>query len=582
MNFARFFIDRPVFAIVLSIVIVIGGSISIPNLPIAQYPEIVPPTVIVSASYPGADADTVAKTVAAPIEQQISGVEGFLYQSSNSTDGAYSLTITFKLGTNLDTAQVLVQNRVSIAQPQLPTDVQRIGLTVKKASPDITLAIRLFSPHDTYDRLYLSNYALLHLREELARLPGVGDLRIFGARDYAMRIWLDPQKLSTLDLTATDAVNAIREQNLQVAAGVVGAEPLAPGAASFQLTISAHGRLVTQEEFEDIIIKTGRSGSITHLRDVARVELGAGDYSQYVYTDGQEAVGIGIFQLPGTNAIATANAIYAKMEELKAHFPADIDYSIPYDTTTFVRESIQDVVKTLLEAIILVVIVIIVFLQNWRAAIIPLLAIPVSLIGTFAVMYLLGFSLNNLSLFGIVLAIGIVVDDAIVVVENTERWIEKGLDPKEAARHSMDEVTTAVIAIAFGLSAVFIPTAFITGITGQFYKQFALTIATSTLLSAFNSLTLSPAMCALLLKSHKARRDPLQWIIHILLDWFFFLFNKGLLLATRAYAFVLRGIVKLSIVAAPGLCRFAGLHIPFVPKSSLRLHPAAGQRLFCR
>ncbi len=429
MNFARFFIDRPVFAIVISIVILIAGIIAIPALPIAQYPEIVPPTVIVTASYPGASAQTVAETVAAPIEQQISGVEGFLYQSSNSTDGAYNLTVTFKLGTNLDTAQVQVQNRVSIAQPQLPADVQRIGLTVKKASPDITLAIRLYSPKKTYDRLYLSNYALLQLRDELARLPGVGDVRIFGSRDYAMRIWLDPQKLSDLNLTATDAVNAIREQNLQVAAGVVGAEPLPPGAAAFQLTISAQGRLITPEEFEKIVVKTGQDGRIVQIKDVARVELGASDYSQYVYTDGQDAVGIGIFQLPGTNAIATKDAIVAKMEQIKIHFPGDVDYSIPYDTTVFVRESIQDVVKTLFEAVALVVIVIIVFLQNWRAAIIPLMAIPVSLIGTFAVMYIMGFSLNNLSLFGIVLAIGIVVDDAIVVVENTERWIEKGYPP---------------------------------------------------------------------------------------------------------------------------------------------------------
>ncbi len=554
MNIARFFIDRPVFAIVISIVLLIAGIIAIPALPIAQYPEIVPPTVVVSASYPGASAQTIAETVAAPIEQQISGVEGFLYQSSNSTDGAYSLTVTFRLGTNLDTAQVQVQNRVAIAQPQLPSDVQRIGLTVKKASPDITLAIRLYSPNKTYDRLYLSNYALLQLYDELARLPGVGDVRIFGSRDYSMRIWLDPQKIANLNLTADDVVNAIREQNVQVAAGVVGAQPLPEGAAAFQLTISAHGRLVNKEEFENIVVKTGQDGSIAYVKDVARVELGASDYSQYVYTDGQDAVGIGIFQLPGTNALATKKAIVQKMEEIKKHFPHDVDYSIPYDTTVFVQESIDDVIKTLLEAVALVVIVIIVFLQNWRVAVIPLMAIPVSLIGTFAVMYLMGFSLNNLSLFGIVLAIGIVVDDAIVVVENTERWIEKGFEPKEAARLSMDEVTTAVIAIAFGLSAVFIPTAFISGVSGQFYKQFALTIATSTLLSAFNSLTLSPAICALLLKPHNAKRDPLQWVIHILLDWFFFLFNKGLEGLTRVYAFVLQRVVRLSIIALLVYC----------------------------
>jgi hydrophobe/amphiphile efflux-1 (HAE1) family protein len=573
MNFARFFIDRPVLAIVLSLVIVIAGVISIPNLPVAQYPEIVPPTVIVSASYPGANAQVIADTVAAPIEQQVNGVEGLLYLSSNSVDGAYNLTATFKLGTNLDTAQVQVQNRVAIAQPQLPSDVQRIGVTVRKSSPDLTLAVRLYSPHESYDRLYLSNYALLQLREQIARLPGVGDIRIFGARDYAMRIWLDPQKVAAQNMTASDVVSAIREQNVQVAAGVVGAQPLPVGASSYQLTISAEGRLVTKEQFENIVIKTGANGSISRLKDVARVELGAGDYSQYVYTDGQESVGIGVFQLPGTNAIATADAIYAKMAELKKTFPPDVDYSIPYDTTIFVRESISDVVKTLLEAVLLVVIVVIVFLQNWRAAVIPLMAIPVSLVGTFAVMYIMGFSLNNLSLFGIVLAIGIVVDDAIVVVENTERWIEKGYPPKQAAYHSMEEVTTAVIAIAFGLSAVFIPTAFISGVTGQFYKQFALTIASSTLLSAFNSLTLSPAMCALILKPRHGKRDPLQWVIQILAGWFFLLFNKGLEWTTAGYAKVLRGFVKVSIV---GLLIYGGFlvltyegfqHVPtgFIP-----------------
>jgi multidrug efflux pump len=573
MNFARFFIDRPVFAIVISLVIVIAGIISIPNLPIAQYPEIVPPTVIVSTSYPGANAQTIADTVAAPVEQQVNGVEGLLYLSSNSVDGAYSLTATFRLGTNLDNAQVLVQNRVAVAQPQLPSDVQRIGITVRKASPDLTLAVRLYSPHNTYDRLYMSNYALLQLREQLARVAGVGDLRIFGARDYSMRVWLDPQKVANLNLTASDVVAAIREQNVQVAAGVVGAEPLPTGSASYQLTITALGRLKTPEEFGNIVIKTGANGSIVRLKDVARVELGAADYSQYVYTDGQEAVGIGIFQLPGSNAIATANAVRDRMAELKRNFPPDLDYSIPYDTTIFVRESIQEVLKTLGIAVLLVVAVVIVFLQNWRAALIPLMAIPVSLIGTFAVMYALGFSLNNLSLFGIVLAIGIVVDDAIVVVENTERWIDKGFTPKEAAYHSMAEVTTAVIAIAFGLSAVFIPTAFISGITGQFYRQFALTIATSTLLSAFNSLTLSPAMCAILLKSRKGRRDPIQWIIHILLDWFFFLFNKGLGLLTKVYATTLSWVVRLAVV---GLLVYGGLlyltyegfrHVPtgFIP-----------------
>jgi hydrophobe/amphiphile efflux-1 (HAE1) family protein len=494
VNFARFFIDRPVFAIVLSIITILAGAIAIFTLPIAQYPEIAPPTVIITATYPGANAKVVGETVATPIEEQVNGVENMLYMTSQSTnDGTMRLTVTFRLGTNLDTAQVQVQNRVQIATPQLPAEVRQLGVVVKKASPDITLVVQMYSPKRTRDTLYLSNYVTLQIRDELARLPGVGDLTVFGGRDYSMRLWLDPDALASRDMTAGDVVTAIQEQNVQVAAGVVGGPPLPPGTAQFQYTISAQGRLSDPEQFKEIVVKTGADGRITHLKEVAKVELGAADYSSANYFDGTPAVGIAVYQLPGSNAIQTANSIYAKMEELKKSFPSDLDYAIPYDTTLFVRSSIKDVVKTLFEAIGLVVIVVLVFLQNWRASLVPLLAIPVSLVGTFAVMAIAGFSLNNLSLFGIVLAIGIVVDDAIVVVENVERWIEHGLSPRDATYKAMEEVTGAVIAIAFGLSAVFIPVAFVSGITGQFYRQFALAISFATLLSAFNSLTLSPA-----------------------------------------------------------------------------------------
>jgi multidrug efflux pump len=549
MKFAHFFIERPVFAAVISIVTVIVGAIAIFTLPIAQYPEIAPPTVTVTTSYPGANALTVAQTVATPIEEQVNGVEGELYMSSQSTNnGNMTLTVTFKLGTNLDIAQVQVQNRVAIAQPVLPSDVQREGIVVKKASPDITLAVALFSPDNSRDPLYLSNYATLQIYDQLARLPGVGDLTIFGARDYSMRLWLDPQKLASRSLTATDVVTAVQEQNVQVAAGIVGGQPLPPGTTAFQYTVNAQGRLTDPSQFADIIVKTGADGSITRIKDVGRAELGAADYSTGTFFNGRPAVGIPIFQLPGSNALQTGDAIYAKMEELKKNFPKGVDYSIPYDTTTFVRASIRDVVKTLFEAVGLVALVVLVFLQSWRASIVPLLAIPVSLVGTFAVMAAFGFSLNNLSLFGLVLAIGIVVDDAIVVVENVDRWIEEGLAPREAAYRAMDEVTPAVIAIAFGLTAVFVPVAFISGITGQFYRQFALTISFSTLLSAFNSLTLSPALAALILKPHKAKPDPLTRLIDFCLGWFFHLFNVALDYSGRAYVRALQSIVKLSVV----------------------------------
>lgn len=550
MRFAHFFIDHPVFATVLSIVIVVVGGLAIATLPVAQYPEIAPPTVTVTARYPGANAEVVADTVATPIEEQVNGVERMLYMSSQSTnDGGYALTVTFELGTNLDIAQVQVQNRVAIAEPRLPEEVRQFGITVKKASPDLTLAVSIFSPDNRYDPLFLSNYATLQIRDELARLPGVGDVFIFGARDYSMRLWLDPEKLAARRLTVGDVVKATQEQNVQVAAGVVGGPPLAAGTTSFQYAVSAEGRLTEPEQFSDMIVKTGADGSITHLRDVARVELGAADYSTSLAFNGQPAVGIPIFQLPGSNALQTADAVYAKMEELKRSFPPGLDYAIPYDTTIFVRNSIHDVVRTLFEAVGLVVIVVLVFLQSWRAAIIPLLAIPVSLIGTFAVMAAAGFSINNLSLFGLVLAVGIVVDDAIVVVENIERWIERGLAPREAAHKAMAEVTGAVIAIAFGLSAVFIPVAFVSGITGQFYRQFALTISFATLLSALNSLTLSPALAAIFLRPRQGRQDLVARALNVVLGWFFGLFNRVFDFANSAYIAVLRRVLRFGVVA---------------------------------
>jgi hydrophobe/amphiphile efflux-1 (HAE1) family protein len=547
MRFAHFFIDRPVFAVVISIVTVIVGALALFTLPIAQYPDIAPPTVTVTCVYPGANAKTVAETVATPIEEQVNGVEGMIYMSSQSTnDGMMVLTVTFKLGTDLDIAQVQVQNRVAIAQPLLPFDVQRAGIVVKKASPNITLGIAVYSPDKSRDPLYVSNFVTLQVKDELARLPGVGDLTIFGARDYSMRLWLNPEQLAARNMTTGDIITAVQEQNIQVAAGIVGGAPLPPGTAPFQYTINAQGRLVDPEQFANIVIKTGADGSVTRLKDVARVDLGAAEYTTNTHYNGLPAVGIGVFQLPGSNSIATANAVYKKLAELKETFPSGVDYAIPYDTTTFVRDSIRDVVKTLFEAIALVALVVLMFLQSWRASIVPLLAIPVSIVGTFAVMAVFGFSLNNLSMFGLVLAIGIVVDDAIVVVENVDRWIEQGLSPRQASYRAMEEVTPAVIAIACGLTAVFVPVAFISGITGQFYKQFALTISFSTLLSAFNSLTLSPALAALILKPHKAKRDWVTRIVDLVFGWFFKLFNIGLEKLNSVYVSALYYVVRLS------------------------------------
>ncbi len=501
---SRFFIDRPIFASVLSIVITIAGLVSLFALPVAQYPEITPPTVQVSCVYPGASASVIADTVAAPIEQQVNGVENMLYMSSScANDGSYNLTVTFKLGVNLDMAQVLVQNRVSMAMPVLPSEVKSSGVITKKKSPNMMLAVNLFSPDGRYDQLYLSNYATIQVRDELARLDGVGDVAYLGQQDYSMRVWLDPERLASRNLTTSDVIRSLQEQNVQVAAGRIG-QPPTDEVLDFQYTMNTLGRLTDPAEFGEIILKTGSEGQFTRVRDVARIELGAKSQDQSCSLDGRPSAGLAIYQLPGSNALATAERIRKRMAELKQSFPDGLDYAIVYDTTPFISESIHEVVNALRDAFILVAIVVLVFLQSWRAAVIPMVAVPVSLIGTFAVMMLLGFSLNNLSLLGLVLAIGVVVDDAIVVVENVERWIEQGLSPKEAAYKSMDEVTVAVIAIAFGLSAVFIPVAFIAGITGQFYRQFALTIATSTLISAFNSLTLSPALAALILKPRPA------------------------------------------------------------------------------
>lgn len=500
--FATIFIDRPIFASVLSIVIVLLGMVALNSLPIAQYPEIVPPTIQISATYPGASAKVVADTVATPIEQEVNGVENMLYMFSKSTnDGQMYLDVTFNVGTDLNMAQVLTQNRVAIAEAKLPEEVKRQGVTTKKKSPAILLCINLVAPDGRYDQLYLSNYATIQVKDAIARLEGIGDVSFLGARDYSMRIWLDPEKLASQNLMASDVTKALREQNVQVAAGRLG-QPPSPEGQAFQLTISTVGRLLEPEEFADIIIKTGENGQVTRIRDVGRAELGAKNYDVTSYLDGMPSVTLAVFQLPGSNALNTAEGVRAKMEELKARFPEGLEYKIVYDTTVFIDESIHEVYKTLFEAFILVFIVVLWFLQNWRACIIPMVAVPVSLIGTCAVMAMMGFSLNNLSLFGLVLAIGIVVDDAIVVVESVELHLSQGLSPREATRKSMLELWVALIAIAAGLSSVFIPAAFIPGISGQFYKQFALTIAVATLISAFNSLTLSPALCALLLKPH--------------------------------------------------------------------------------
>lgn len=574
MNFSQFFIQRPIFAAVLSLVILIGGAISLFQLPISEYPEVVPPTVVVRANFPGANPKVIGETVASPLEQAITGVEGMLYMSSQATaDGKLTLTITFALGTDLDNAQVQVQNRVTRTMPTLPTEVQRLGVTVDKASPDLTMVVHLTSPDERYDMLYLSNYAALNVKDELARLDGIGDVQLFGMGDYSLRVWLDPNKVASRNLTATDVVSAIREQNRQVAAGSLGAPP-APGATDFQLSINTQGRLVTEEEFENIVIRAAEDGSITRLRDIARVELGSSQYALRSLLNNQPAVAIPVFQRPGSNAIEISDSVRARMAELKRDFPEGVDYEIVYDPTIFVRGSIEAVVHTLLEAIVLVVLVVILFLQTWRASIIPLAAVPVSLIGTFAVMHMLGFSLNALSLFGLVLAIGIVVDDAIVVVENVERNIGLGKSPVEATKQAMKEVTGPIIATALVLCAVFIPTAFISGLTGQFYQQFALTIAISTVISAFNSLTLSPALAAVLLRAHDAPKDGFSRLLDKLFGgWLFAPFNRVFERASHGYVGAVKRILRGSGIALVvyvglvglGYLGFASTPTGFVP-----------------
>jgi len=535
MNISRFFIDRPVFAGVLSVLIFVVGLLALRVLPISEYPEVVPPQVVVRAQYPGANPKVISETVAAPIEEAVNGVEDMLYMSSQATtDGVLTLTVTFALGTDPDKAQQLVQNRVSQAEPRLPEDVRRLGVTTIKSSPDLMMVVHLLSPESRYDVTYLRNYASLNVKDRLARIQGVGQVQLFGSGDYSMRVWLDPQKIAEHGLSADDVVNEIRAQNVQAAAGVVGASPGLPE-VDLQLSINAQGRLQDEEQFGDIIVKTGGKGEITRLRDIARIELGAADYALRSLLNNKPAVAIPVLQAPGSNAIEIADKVRAEMADIKVNMPDGIDFQIVYDTTQFVRASINAVVHTLLEAVLLVVLVVILFLQTWRASIIPLAAVPVSIVGTFAVLQVLGFSINALSLFGLVLAIGIVVDDAIVVVENVERNIEKGLSPRQATYRAMQEVSGPIIAIALVLVAVFIPLAFISGLTGQFYKQFAVTIAISTVISAINSLTLSPALAALLLRDHHAPKDRLTRIMDTLFGWLFRRFNKVFHRGTGAY-----------------------------------------------
>lgn len=542
MNFSRFFIDKPIFAAVLSIIIFVAGLIAIFNLPISEYPDVVPPSVVVRAQYPGADPKIIAETVAAPLEEQINGVENMLYMSSqNTSDGALALTVTFKVGTNVEQAETQVQNRVQRALPRLPDEVRQIGVTTVKSSPNLTMVVHLVSPNSRYDDLYLRNYAVLNIKDQLARIRGMGEVNLFGSGDYAMRVWLDPQKVAARGLTANDVVDAIREQNVQVAAGVIGASP--SKGSEFQLTVNTQGRLKSVEEFGGIIVHTNADGGTTLLKDVARVELGSNSYALRSLLDNKSAVAIGIFEAPNANALQLSSDVRAKMEELKKDFPEGVDYSVVYDPTQFVRESIRAVIHTLLEAIALVVLVVIIFLQTWRASIIPLLAVPVSIVGTFAVMLGFGFSINTLSLFGLVLAIGIVVDDAIVVVENVERNIATGLSPRDATVQAMKEVSGPIIAIALVLCAVFVPIAFVSGLSGQFYRQFALTIAISTVISAFSSLTLAPALAATLLKRHDAPKDALTRVMDAVFGRFFAWFNRFFGRASNRYEGGVKGVL---------------------------------------
>ena len=544
MDISRFFIDRPIFAAVLSIFIFIAGAMALPTLPISEYPEVAPPSVVVRAQYPGANPRTIAQTVATPIEEQVNGVEGMLYMSSQSTaDGQMALTVTFKLGTDPDKAQQLVENRVQQAVPRLPDIVRQFGVTTTKSSSNLTMVVHITSPDGRYDTTYLRNFAALNVKDSIARLPGIGEVLLFGGGDYAMRIWLDPNKVAALGLTAGDVANAVREQNVQVAAGVIGGQPRADLGA-FELLVSAKGRLQSEEEFEEIILKISPTGGITRLKDVARVEMGANTYALGSLLDNKQASAIAVFQAPESNAIQLSNDVRSTMEELKKSFPEGVDYTIVYDPTRFVQASIDAVISTLIEAVLLVVVVVIVFLQTWRASIIPLLAVPVSIVGTFAIMKIFGFSINNLTLFGLVLSIGIVVDDAIIVVENVERNIEEGLSPREAAYKAMQEVSGPIIATSLTLGAIFIPVAFVSGLTGQFYRQFALTIAISVFISAFNSLTLSPAMAAKLLHAPDAAPDRLTKILDGGLGWFFTRFNRFFKASSTRYERGVGGVVR--------------------------------------
>ncbi|MCM3606025.1 efflux RND transporter permease subunit [Cupriavidus pauculus] len=544
MNLSKFFIDRPIFAGVLSVLIFLIGAISMFKLPISEYPEVVPPSVVVRAQFPGANPKVIAETVATPLEEQINGVEDMLYMNSQAnSDGTLTLTVTFKLGTDPDKAQQLVQNRVSQAEPRLPEDVRRLGITTVKSSPDLTMVVHLVSPNNRYDMTYLRNYALINVKDRLARIQGVGQVQMFGSGDYSMRVWLNPDKIAERQLAASDVVRAIREQNVQVAAGVIGQSPSLPG-TDLQLSVNAQGRLQSVEEFGDIIVKTSPDGVVTYLKDIARIELGASEYALRSLLDNKSAVALPIFQAPGSNAIQISDDVRKTMAELKQNMPEGVDYSIVYDPTQFVRHSIEAVTHTLFEAIALVVLVVILFLQTWRASIIPLLAVPVSIVGTFGLMHAFGFSINALSLFGLVLAIGIVVDDAIVVVENVERNIEEGLSPKEATYKAMREVSGPIIAIALTLIAVFVPLAFMTGLTGQFYKQFALTISISTIISAFNSLTLSPALSALLLKGHDAPKDWLTRGMDRVFGKFFARFNRFFGRSSESYGRGVTGVIR--------------------------------------
>src|ERR1700676_1534957 len=567
MKIADFFIDRPIFAAVVSIVITIIGALAFLKLPISEYPEVVPPTVVVHTSYPGANPTVIADTVASPLEQSITGVEDMLYMFSQATaDGVMTLTITFRIGTDLDKAQVQVQNRVAQTLPRLPQEVQRLGVTTEKTSPDLLMVVHLISPDKRYNMLYLANYAVLQVKDELSRLPGVGNVQIFGAGDFSMRVWLDPNKLASHSLTATDVVRAIREQNVQVAAGVLGAPPVDNGKNAFQLLVNTQGRLTTEEEFGNIIVRA--APQITRIRDLGRVELGASTYALRSLLNNEPAVAIPISQRPGSNALETSTQVRETMARLKAQFPEGLDYKIVYDPTGFVRQSIEAVGHTFVEALILVVLVVLIFLQTWRASIIPLLALPVSLVGTFAIMLALGFTLNTLSLFGLVLAIGIVVDDAIVVVENVERNLELGLQPREATQRAMAEVSGPIIAIALVLCAVFVPTAFIVGLSGQFYKQFALTIAISTVISAFNSLSLSPALAALLLQSRDAKKDRFSRALDFTFGWFFRGFNRFFAWASGKYGTLVGHAIRspgIAMVIYAGLIALTGIGFNKVP-----------------